>query len=62
MITVDAFPGKNFHGKVVRIATRGINISNVVTFEVKIEVLDQSSVSELDLSRHGQVLERSAHS
>ena len=41
MITVDAFPGKNFHGKVVRIATRGINISNVVTFEVKIEVLDQ---------------------
>lgn len=37
-ITVDAFPGKRFVGRVERIAIRGINISNVVTFEVKIEV------------------------
>ncbi len=41
MITVDAYPGKSFSGKVVRIATRGVNISNVVTFEVKIEVLGE---------------------
>jgi HlyD family secretion protein len=37
-ITADAYPGKHFEGKVVRIATTGVNTSNVVTFEVKIEV------------------------
>jgi HlyD family secretion protein len=37
-ITADAFPGKHFTGKVVRIATQGVNTTNVVTFEVKIEV------------------------
>ena len=38
VITVDAFPGKSFPGKVVQIATKGVNTSNVVTFEVKIEI------------------------
>jgi len=37
-ITADAFPGKHFTGKVVRIALTGVNTTNVVTFEVKIEV------------------------
>jgi len=37
-ITADAYPEKFFPGKVVRIATKGVNASNVVTFEVKIEV------------------------
>ncbi|RPI62401.1 MAG: HlyD family efflux transporter periplasmic adaptor subunit, partial [Planctomycetaceae bacterium] len=37
--TVDAFPGKVFPGRVVRIATKGVNSSNVVTFEVKILVI-----------------------
>jgi HlyD family secretion protein len=40
-ITADAFAGRTFKGKVVRIATKGVNVSNVVTFEVKIEVLDK---------------------
>ena len=40
-VTVDAFAGRRFKGKVVRIATRGVNLSNVVTFEVKIEVLGE---------------------
>ena len=39
IITADAFPERRFFGKIERIATRGINVSNVVTFEVKIEVL-----------------------
>jgi HlyD family secretion protein len=39
-ITADAFAGRTFKGKVVRIATKGVNVSNVVTFEVKIEVID----------------------
>ena len=34
----DAYPGVEFRGKVVRIATKGVNTTNVVTFEVKIEV------------------------
>jgi HlyD family secretion protein len=37
-ITADAFPDKTFDGRVVRVATKGVNTSNVVTFEVKIEV------------------------
>lgn len=40
VVTADAYPGRQFQGKVVRIATRGTNVSNVVTFEVKIEILD----------------------
>lgn len=39
-ITVDAFPKTIFQGNVMRIAVQGENVSNVVTFEVKIEVLD----------------------
>ncbi|HUT33205.1 MAG TPA: efflux RND transporter periplasmic adaptor subunit [Planctomycetota bacterium] len=38
-VTADAFAGRRFPGKVVRIAPKGVNASNVVTFEVKIEVL-----------------------
>lgn len=41
-ITVDAFPEEHFQGEVVRVATKGSLLSNVVTFEVKIEVLDES--------------------
>ncbi len=37
-ITCDAYPGRRFRGRVVRIATKGTNNNNVVTFEVKIEV------------------------
>ena len=37
-VTVDSFPGQVFDGQVVRVATKGVNTSNVVTFEVKIEV------------------------
>ncbi len=40
-ITADAFSGKSFEGRVVRIATQGVNLSNVVTFEVKIEVTSE---------------------
>lgn len=38
IVTVDAYPRVEFRGEAVRIATRGVNSSNVVTFEVKIEV------------------------
>lgn len=38
LITIDAFPDQQFRGDVVRVATQGENVSNVVTFEVKIEV------------------------
>lgn len=42
IVTADAFPGVKFQGRVVRIATRGVNVSNVVTFEVKIEIQDKN--------------------
>ena len=38
VVTADAFPGTKFRGNVDRIATRGVNVSNVVTFEVRIEI------------------------
>lgn len=44
-ITADAFPGRSFTGVVMRIATRGVNASNVVTFEVKIEVTGEGKAS-----------------
>lgn len=37
-ISADAHRGAKFIGEVVRIATKGVNVSNIVTFEVKIEV------------------------
>jgi HlyD family secretion protein len=39
-VSVDAYPGVEFDGVVRRVATKGVNTSNVVTFEVKIEVTD----------------------
>ena len=37
-ITVDAYPDRQLRGEVVRVATKGEVTSNVVTFEVKVEV------------------------
>jgi len=42
-ITADAFPGEVFKGRVTRIAPEGVEESNVVTFEVKIEINGQNS-------------------
>lgn len=44
-VTADAFPGRRFAGRVVQIATKGASASNVVTFDVKIEVLDPQEPS-----------------
>ena len=41
-IRVDAFPQERFRGRVERIAAQGRLVSNVVTFEVKIEVLGRN--------------------
>jgi len=43
-ITADAYPERIFRGKVVQIATKGVNVSNVVTFEVKIEVTSRNKL------------------
>lgn len=42
-ITADSFPGEKFSGKVVQISPKGIVTTNVVTFEVKIEVQGQNA-------------------
>ena len=41
-ITVDAFPRIQFDGKVDRIGTKGVNLQNVVTFEVRIEIVSEN--------------------
>ena len=41
-ITADSFPRKRFAGKVDRIATKGVSVSNVVTFEVRIELTSEN--------------------
>jgi HlyD family secretion protein len=41
LVTVDAHPDEKLLGKVVLVATRGVNVSNVVTFDVKIEIMDE---------------------
>jgi HlyD family secretion protein len=61
-ITADAFPSKHFSGKVVRIATQGVNVSNVVTFEVKIEVTsDNKSLLKPQMTANAQIIESSKH-
>lgn len=40
-IAVDSYPGRIFTGEVVRVAVKGVTESNVVTFEVKVEVTDE---------------------
>jgi HlyD family secretion protein len=57
-ITADAFPGKKFEGKVVRIATQGVTASNVVTFQVKIEVTsDNKSLLKPQMTADAQIIE-----
>jgi multidrug efflux pump subunit AcrA (membrane-fusion protein) len=56
-VTADAYPGKTFQGQVVRIATRGVNLSNVVTFEVKIEVLgDAKALLKPEMTANVEIL------
>ncbi len=40
-ISCDAYPERKFEGRILRIAAKGTNVQNVVTFEVKIEVLGE---------------------
>ena len=40
--TADSFPRKEFTGQVVRIATAGVNVQNVVTFQVRIEITSEN--------------------
>jgi HlyD family secretion protein len=40
-VSVDSYPGRNFAGAVVRVAVKGATASNVVTFEVKVEITDE---------------------
>ncbi|MBM4019009.1 MAG: efflux RND transporter periplasmic adaptor subunit [Planctomycetes bacterium] len=56
-VTADAFRGRTFQGRVVRVATRGVNLSNVVTFEVKIEVTgEEKSLLRPEMTANVEVL------
>jgi HlyD family secretion protein len=57
-ITADAYPLKHFSGEVVRIAAEGVNTSNVVTFEVKIEVTsDNKSLLKPEMTANVNILQ-----
>jgi HlyD family secretion protein len=56
LVTADAYPGTQFRGRVEQIATRGVNTSNVVTFEVKIEVVgDQKSLLKPEMTANVEI-------
>ena len=56
-ITSDAHVGTKFRGRVVRIATRGIVASNVVTFDVQIEVVTPNkSLLKLEMTADVKIL------
>lgn len=58
-INVDAFPKKSFKGSVVQIATKGLNSSNVVTFSVKIEVIDeQKSLLKPEMTANVEIVQK----
>jgi len=59
-ITADSFPGKRFQGKVVRIATTGVTASNVVTFQVKIEITSENkTLLKPEMTANVQIIEAS---
>ncbi|MGD0463345.1 MAG: efflux RND transporter periplasmic adaptor subunit [Tepidisphaeraceae bacterium] len=61
-ITADAFPRRDFSGAVVRIAPQGQNTRNVVTFEVKIEVIDDDKeLLRPEMTANVQILEETRH-
>ncbi|MDD5772943.1 MAG: efflux RND transporter periplasmic adaptor subunit [bacterium] len=43
-ITVDAFPKKNFEGRIIRIAPLGVIVQNVTTFNVRVEIKNPSII------------------
>lgn len=56
-ITVDSYPQKQFTGKVDRIAAKGVNLQNVVTFEVRIEVLsDNKSLLKPEMTANVEII------
>ncbi len=40
LITVDAYPGKNFHGKLTHITPQAQNVSEVTIFDIEVEIID----------------------
>lgn len=56
-ITADSFPGKEFTGEVIRVAAKGVSVSNVVTFEVKIEVTSENKdLLKLEMTTNVEII------
>lgn len=56
-VTVDAYSGETFEGTVQRIANKGTNTANVVTFEVKIEVMsDNKAVLKPEMTANVEIV------
>ncbi len=56
-ITADSFPGKEFTGEIIRVAAKGVSVSNVVTFEVKIEVTSENKdLLKLEMTTNVEII------
>jgi HlyD family secretion protein len=56
-VTADSFPGMEFTGKVIRVASKGVNTSNVVTFEVKIEITSENKhLLKLEMTTNVEII------
>lgn len=56
-VTADAFKFKKFKGKVTRIATSGVNVSNVVTFQVQVEIVSENkSLLKLNMTTNVEII------
>jgi HlyD family secretion protein len=55
-ITADAFPGQTFGGVVERIASKGINLNNVITFEVKIRLTQSQQPLKTEMTTNISIL------
>ncbi len=61
VITADAFPGRRFNGRVVRIAPCGEITGDDVTFTVKIEILDKEMLKPEMSATAEIIVERKPH-
>lgn len=62
-VTADSFPGKEFTGEVIRVAAKGVNVSNVVTFEVKIEITSENKgLLKLEMTTNVEIVVSSRES
>ncbi len=55
-ISVEAFPGRKFVGRVTKIAPLGVEKDNVTTFEVRVSIANPSGELRADMSANAEII------